>query len=236
MHIPDGFLENAVSAPLIGAAAVSAGYSVSKLKKELFQKKIVAKKKLALAEGDTDSSVNEKWSLKARGREKIFAMATIGAFIFATQMMNFPVAEATSGHLIGAALATIVLGPFAGVLIISAVLILQALLFGDGGIIALGSNIINMAVVGSFVAYFVFDKLFRLPEKLSTKFFIGVFVAAWLSVLAASTVCSIELMLSGHGGIEVLTSMTLVHALIGIGEGIITMFIVALFFPKLLRS
>ncbi|MFC1656122.1 energy-coupling factor ABC transporter permease, partial [Patescibacteria group bacterium] len=139
-------------------------------------------------------------------------------------------------HLIGAALATIVLGPFSGVLIISAVLVLQAFLFGDGGIMALGSNIINMAIVASFVAYFVFDKLFSLPKKVSLKFFVGIFVAAWLSVIAASTVCSIELIISGHGGVEILTSMNLVHALIGIGEGIITILIIALFFPRLLRS
>lgn len=236
MHIPDGFLGNAVSAPLIGVAVISAGYSISKLKNELLKKKLVVRKKLALAEGNMDSSVNEKWALTNKGREKIFAMATIGAFIFATQMMNFPVAEATSGHLIGAALAAIVLGPFAAVLIISAVLVLQALMFGDGGIMALGSNIINMAVVGSFVVYFVFDKIFRLPGKVSARFFIAIFVAAWLSVLAASTACSIELIISGHGGFEILSAMTLVHALIGIGEGIITIFIITLFFPKLLRS
>ncbi len=236
MHIPDGFLGNTTWIPLIGAAVSSLWHSLSKLTKELFEKKLVAKKKLALAEGDMDSSVKEKWSLTSKGREKIFGMATIGAFVFAAQMMNFPVEQATSGHLIGAALATIVLGPFAGIVIISVVLVIQALMFGDGGIFALGSNIINMAVVASFVSYFVFDKLFRLSGKFSIKFFVGIFVAAWLSVMAASTACSIELILSGHGGIEILASMSLVHALIGIGEGIITIFIVSLFFPKLLRS
>jgi cobalt/nickel transport system permease protein len=236
MHIPDGFLGNALSAPLIGAAAVSAGFSISKLKSELLKKKLVKRKKMALAEGDLDSDMEEKWSLTRKGREKLLAMATVGAFIFAAQMMNFPVADGTSGHLIGAALATIVLGPFASILIISVILMVQAVMFGDGGLLALGANIVNMALVASIVSYLVFDKLFGMPGKKGIRFFTGAFVAAWLSVMAAAMFCSFELMLSGQGGMEVLAAMSGVHALIGIGEGLITVLIVSIFFPRLLRS
>lgn len=236
MHIPDGFLNNAVSAPLIGIAAVSAGYSISKLRQELLKKKLAARRKAVLAEGDLDSSVEEKWSLTDKGREKLLGIATVGAFIFATQMMNFPVQHGTSGHLIGAALATIVLGPYASVLIMSAVLALQAFMFGDGGIVALGANILNMAIVATLVSYLVFDKWFGLPRKFGKKFMLGIFLAAWISVMAAALFCSTELILSGQGGLEVLSSMISVHALIGIGEGIITLLVISIFFPRLLRK
>lgn len=236
MHIPDGFINNSVSVPLIGAAALSFGYSVSKLKSGLLKKKLVAKKKMALETGDLDSSYEEKWKLTEKGKEKLMAIASVGAFVFAAQMMNFPVANGTSGHLIGAALAVIILGPYAAVIIMSLVLAVQALFFGDGGLVALGANIVNMAVIAALVSYFVYDKIFKTPKGLNMRFFAAGFLTAWISVMAAALFCSLELVISGHGRVEILTSMLGVHALIGIGEAVITIVIVSLFFPKLIRN
>lgn len=236
MHIPDGFINNSVSAPLIGAAVLSVGYSVSKIKSGLLKKKVVAKKKMALETGDLDSAIEEKWRLTEKGKDKLLAIASTGAFVFAAQMMNFPVAEGTSGHLIGAALATIVLGPYASVLIMALVLSIQALMFGDGGLMALGANIVNMGLVASFAAYFVYKKLFNSPEGVNLRFLLGGFLSAWFSVMAAALFCSLQLIVSGHGGAEILTSMLGVHALIGIGEAVITLAVVLLFFPKKLNN
>jgi len=235
MHLPDGLINNAVNGPLLGAAAVFAGYAVSKLRASLLRKRLIARKRLALAEGDVETGVEQKWELTNKGKEKLLIMASVGAFIFAAQMMNFNVAEGTSGHFIGAALATIALGRFAGMIIISVILTIQAFLFGDGGIVALGSNIINLAVIGSFVSFVVFDKCFKMPDRKTWKFYLGIFIAAWLSVMAASFAASIELMISGQGGMSMISSMMGVHALIGIGEGLITLCVITFFFKKLIR-
>jgi cobalt/nickel transport system permease protein len=236
MHIPDGFINNSVSAPLIGAAVLSVGYSVSKLKSGLLKKKIVAKKKLALETGDLDTAVEEKWQLTDKGKDKLLAIASTGAFVFAAQMMNFPVAEGTSGHLIGAALSTIVLGPYVSILIMALVLSVQALMFGDGGLVALGANIVNLGIVASFTAYFVYKYLFNSPKGFNLRFLLAGFLSAWLSVIAAALFCSLQLIVSGHGGAEILASMLGVHALIGIGEAVITVAVVLLFFPKKLNN
>jgi cobalt/nickel transport system permease protein len=166
---------------------------------------------------------------KKLGEKHIPLMGILAAFIFAAQMLNFPVAGGTSGHLIGAALAAILLGPWAAVIIMSAVLIAQSLIFQDGGLLALGANIFNMGIVASFTAYFVYRLVggFRtvaLKGKLA-----AAFTAAWASVLAASLAASIELAVSGTApfGI-VLPAMAGIHALIGIGEGLITIAILSM--------
>jgi len=149
-------------------------------------------------------------------------MAVLAAFIFAAQMLNFPVAGGTSGHFTGGALAAIVLGPWAATLVMTLVLVVQALLFGDGGILALGANIINMGVVAPFVAWGVF-RVLKTVIKGEGGRFISTFAAAWLAAVAASTACALEL---GFGGLipyaVAVPAMAGVHALIGIGEGIIT--------------
>lgn len=151
-------------------------------------------------------------------------MAILSAGIFVAQMLNFPIGGGTSGHLLGAAFAAILLGPFAATLIITVILIIQALMFGDGGITALGLNIINMAVAGSFTAWFVF-RLF--PKRFGVP---GMFAAAWSAVMAGAALCSLELAISysvtggayGIAGEIAFPAMLGYHVLIGIGEGIIT--------------
>jgi cobalt/nickel transport system permease protein len=143
-------------------------------------------------------------------------MGVMAAFIFAAQMINFKVAGGTSGHLLGGALAAILLGPWAGTLVITAVLAVQALVFQDGGLLALGANIFNMAVVGVWSGY----AIYRLARKLLS--------AAWCSVVLAALVAAVELAISGMAPLGVvLPAMGLVHVLIGIGEGLITTSVLA---------
>ncbi len=115
-------------------------------------------------------------------------MGVMSALIFALQMINFTIPGGTSGHLLGGALAAIILGPHAGAIAIAVVLIVQALIFMDGGIVALGSNIFNMAIVGvygSFLIYWLLSKI----SKSRWMFFIAIGAASWLSVVAASFFC-----------------------------------------------
>lgn len=163
-------------------------------------------------------------SLKKSGKllydKSIPQIGIISAFIFAAQMINFPIAGGTSGHLIGAALAVALLGPWLASVCLSLVLIIQCLLFQDGGVTALGANIFNMAFVGVFSAYFV-QKLFSLNPKLKKT---GIVISSWFSVVAASAVCSLELGFSNLAPVNiVLSAMLIVHAIIGIGESVITL-------------
>jgi cobalt/nickel transport system permease protein len=150
-------------------------------------------------------------------------MGVMAAFIFAAQMLNFPIAGGTSGHLLGAALAAILLGPWAGVLIMACVLIVQCLIFQDGGLLALGANVFNMGVVGSFVGYYVYWGFNKLVGSNRRGTLVGGFIGSWSSVFIASIVCAIELAVSGTSPLHItLPAMAGWHALIGIGEGLIT--------------
>jgi cobalt/nickel transport system permease protein len=159
---------------------------------------------------------------------KVPLMGVTAAFIFAAQMMNFAVAGGTSGHLLGAALATILLGPWAASLVLTAVLAVQALLFQDGGLVALGANIFNMAVVGVAVSWVAYYGLRRILGKRTWATFASGFGAAWLSVVCASLMAAGELSLSGTSPASVVfPAMASVHVLIGVGEGLITTAVLA---------
>ncbi len=151
-------------------------------------------------------------------------MGVMGAFIFAAQMLNFPVAGGTSGHLIGGALAAIVLGPWAALLVMTAVVGLQALLFQDGGLVVLGVNLLNMSILSVLSGYAVYALFKRLGSSF-THLLIGGFVGAWVSVVVAAVATAGQLGLSGTTSLAVaLPAMTGAHMLIGIGEGLITVF------------
>lgn len=151
--------------------------------------------------------------------KKVPLMGVIAAFVFAAQMVNFPVGGGTSGHLMGGVLIATIMGPFAALLMISTVLIIQALLFQDGGITALGANIFNMGIAGAGLGYLTFKGLNRVTGNLN----FAVFTASWLSVVTAAGIAAAELSISGVIPIAVsLPAMTGVHAIIGIGEGAIT--------------
>ncbi|PIU55504.1 MAG: cobalamin biosynthesis protein CbiM [Chloroflexi bacterium CG07_land_8_20_14_0_80_51_10] len=160
---------------------------------------------------------------KRLGERHVPLMGVMAAFIFAAQMLNFPIAGGTSGHLVGAALAAILLGPWAGVLIMSCVLIVQCLIFQDGGLLSLGANIFNMGLVASFVSYYVYRAIGKLIGDSRKGTLLGGLVAAWGSVFVASIFCAIELAVSGTSPIGIaLPAMAGIHALIGIIEGLIT--------------
>ncbi|MFJ4621450.1 energy-coupling factor ABC transporter permease [Streptomyces sp. NPDC088812] len=149
----------------------------------------------------------------------------VAAFIFAVQMLNFPVAAGTSGHLLGGALAAILVGPYTGVLCVSVVLLMQGILFADGGLTALGVNITDMAIVTTVVAYAVFRGLVKVLPRGRGAITAASFVAALLSVPAAALAFTLLYWIGGTTDIaigKVATAMIGVHVLIGIGEAVIT--------------
>ena len=152
----------------------------------------------------------------------------MAAFIFAAQMVNFPVAGGTSGHLIGAALAAILLGPWAAIIVMTAVVGLQALLFQDGGLAALGVNVFNMAVLATLVAW-ALHRGARALGLSGAALTVAVFAAAWISVEAAAVATALQLAVSNTSSAGVaLPALFGVHALIGIGEALITLGALAL--------
>ncbi|MFA7248286.1 MAG: energy-coupling factor ABC transporter permease [Dehalococcoidia bacterium] len=149
-------------------------------------------------------------------------MGVMAAFVFATQMMNFPVAGGTSGHLLGGALVAILLGPWAAMIVMAAVIGLQAVLFQDGGLVALGANITNMGVVTVAIGYLGFRLLSPLTRG-NAGYMLAAGIAAWLSVVVSSVLCAIELGVSGTSPLSVaLPAMAGLHVLIGLGEAAIT--------------
>jgi len=150
-------------------------------------------------------------------------LGVTAAFVFAAQMLNFPVAGGTSGHVLGAALAAILLGPWLACLVLSVVLLVQAFLFADGGITALGANVLNMGVIGAMGAAGVMALAARLLPRTRAAFLGSAGVAAWLAVMAGAAATAIELAWSGTVPLgTVLPAMLGVHVFIGIGEAVIT--------------
>jgi len=192
MHIPDGFLSVWLSLALWVSAVVILGYALRRTNRAL-------------------------------GERHVPLMGVLSAAIFAGQMLNFSVTGGTSGHLIGAALATALLGPWASIIVMSCVVAVQALVFQDGGLLALGANLVNMAVIGVAVAHFAYTTSQRLFQRKPWMLTASAFVAGWLSVFVASLACALELALSGTSPANIaVPAMAGVHALIGIGEGLIT--------------
>jgi len=192
MHIPDGFLSLGTALAAWLLAIVALAYAVARTNREL-------------------------------GEKQVPLMGVMAAFVFAAQMLNFPVAGGTSGHLIGGALVAILLGPWAGVLVMTAVVAVQALLFQDGGLLALGANILNMGVIASLVGYYLYIAIQKLWSKRPRLNLASAFAAAWCSVFVTSVACAVQLGVSGTSPIQVaLPAMATVHALIGLGEGAIT--------------
>jgi cobalt/nickel transport system permease protein len=157
------------------------------------------------------------------GERTTVLMGTMAAFVFAAQMVNFPIWFGVSGHLLGGVLSAVLLGPWAGALVVAAVLIVQCFLFNDGGVTALGANFLNMGLIGAIGGYAIYAPIRRaLGGPKGT--LIAAMVAAWFSVLLASGAFAVELAASGHRSdfFRVLAWMALVHSLIGIGEALVT--------------
>lgn len=157
---------------------------------------------------------------KALGEKQVPLMGVMAAFIFAAQMINFPVAGGTSGHLLGGALAAIVLGPWAAMLVMTAVIAVQALLFQDGGLLVMGANILNMGLITALIGYGLYRGVVK--SNRTTKLAVAG-VAAWLSVMAGALATALQLWLSGTSSLQTVgIAMLGVHSLIGLGEALIT--------------
>lgn len=153
---------------------------------------------------------------------KLVLMAVLAALIFALQLLNFPVAGGTSGHFVGGAAAAIILGPWPAMLVMSAVLIVQALFFADGGITTLGANMVNMAIIGPFVGWWLYSLVARGAASRSRKT-VAAFAGAWASCFVAALSAGLMLWISGRVPLgAALGAMGFWHALIGVGEGLIT--------------
>ncbi len=161
---------------------------------------------------------------KKKFSERLVLMAGVtAAFIFAAQMLNFPIGFGTSGHFLGAFLACILLGPSMGFWIMVLVLVVQSLMFADGGITALGANVLNMGLIGGVLCYYIFTLIVKIIPLGRGTFLITTFFVSTISVILASAVCSLELAISGTiPFVVVFPSMVGFHTIIGIGEGLIT--------------
>ena len=160
-------------------------------------------------------------------RRRVPLMGLAAAFLFAAQMLNFPVAAGTSGHLVGAALAAALLGPAAAIVVVTAVLVVQALLFADGGLLALGANVLNMALIGVLGGYAAFRLLERLLPG-ERGFLTAIAFASWWSILLASMACAGEIASSGVAPWRlVFPAMAGIHMLIGLGEALIAALVAA---------
>lgn len=192
MHIPDGFLSIPVALVLWVITIIVVGYALRRVSRELDERKAPL-------------------------------IGVLAAAIFAGQMLNFAVAGGTSGHLMGAALATILVGPWAAVLVMTTVVGVQALIFQDGGLVALGANLINMAVIGVVVSYTVYRAILKLAGSRKGGIFLAGFLAAWLSIEITALAVAFQLALSGTSPANLaIPAMAGIHALIGLGEGLIT--------------
>ena len=196
MHMSDGIVNAPVSAMLGLVAAAGLGYS--------------------LVRAGRSTDLDDRTAPMA---------GLVAAFIFAVQMINFPVLPGVSGHLLGGALAAILVGPWLGALCVGIVLVVQALLFADGGLTALGANITNMALIGTWIGFAVAIALRRLAARSRRGLVTVAFVSALVNTVAASLGFVVEYAIGGAGGSSlgtVTVAVIGVHVLIGIGEGIIT--------------
>jgi cobalt/nickel transport system permease protein len=193
LHAPDGFLSVPIAAVMWVVTIVVTAYAVKR--------------------------TNETFDERA-----IPLMGVTAAFIFAAQMFNFQVIGGTSGHLLGGVLAAVLLGPWAGTLVMVAVVAVQGLVFQDGGLVVMGANIFNMGIIGTLGGYVVYRAACRVLGGEQRARIPAAGIAGWLSVFVAAGAMAIELGLSGTTDVVLaLTAMLSIHALIGIGEALITM-------------
>jgi cobalt/nickel transport system permease protein len=192
LHIPDGFISPVVALGGWALALVMIGIAIRQTHHQL-------------------------------GERQIPLMGVLAAFIFAAQAINFPIAAGTSGHLLGGMLAAIVVGPWSAMLIMTSVIAVQGLLFQDGGLLVMGWNILNMGVFSTLVGYAVYAFLRRATSKKESTRLVAAFVGSWVAVEVGAVATALELAVSGTSPLQIgLPAMTGVHALIGLGEGLIT--------------
>ncbi|HZK49197.1 MAG TPA: energy-coupling factor ABC transporter permease [Thermoleophilia bacterium] len=209
MHLPDGFIDAPTAVATAGGSLVVVAYAMRR-------------------------------AGRLMGERTVPLLGVTAAFIFAAQMLNFPVAAGTSGHFVGAAFAAVVLGPWAAIVVMTVVVAVQAVGMADGGITALGANVLNMGVVAVLAGYLVHRALRRILPHSATGYLTSVGVAAWASVVISAALTSVELAVSGTVPLHLaLPAMASVHAVIGLGEAVITITVLATVLasrPDLVRS
>jgi cobalt/nickel transport system permease protein len=192
LHIPDGFLSGGVALACGVLAIAAVAYA------------------LRIADVELDDA-------------RVPLLGVLAAFIFAAQMLNFPIAGGTSGHFLGATLAAVLLGPWLACLVMAVVIAVQAFGFADGGVSALGANVLNMGVLGALLAGLLIATAMRALPRTRTVFLGLVGVVSWLAVMVGAAATSLELAVSHTVPLATsLPAMLGVHALIGIGEAVIT--------------
>jgi cobalt/nickel transport system permease protein len=192
VHIPDGFLSGEVAAASAVVGGVAVAYGCRRAEQTLDDRRVPL-------------------------------LGVTAAFVFAAQMLNFPIAGGTSGHLLGAALATVLLGPWLACLVLAVVLAAQAFLFADGGITALGANVVNMGVLGALAVGMLMRAARNVLPRSRGALLAVTAAGAWLAVMTGALGASLMLAWSGTVPLgSVLPAMLGVHALIGIGEAVIT--------------
>jgi cobalt/nickel transport system permease protein len=192
LHIPDGFLSGGVALACGVLAVAAVAYA------------------LRIANVELDEA-------------RVPLLGVLAAFIFAAQMLNFPIAGGTSGHFLGATLAAVLLGPWLACLVMAVVIAVQAFAFADGGISALGANVLNMGVLGALLAGLLVAGAIRVLPRTRTAFLGVAAVVSWLAVMVGAAATSVELSVSDTVPLATsLPAMLGVHALIGIGEAVIT--------------
>ncbi|MCC7495590.1 MAG: energy-coupling factor ABC transporter permease [Fimbriimonadaceae bacterium] len=193
MHLPDGFLSAPVSTVLAAASFGGLGAAVRRSRPAV------------------DAPVVTP------------LLGVAAAFVFCAQMFNFPISGGTTGHLLGAALVTALLGPWRAMLVMASVLLVQALIFADGGVVALGANLFNMAVAAPLLAGLVQGLVQRAGRQARWTREVGLAVSAWLTVQLAAACCAVEIAFSGTAPLAVvLPAMLAVHAVIGLGEALLS--------------
>jgi cobalt/nickel transport system permease protein len=218
MHIPDGFLNNNLAGVLLAGMLGVLGYCLSKV----YATVIVFTGLLA---GNNNKSMQTSvFGFSSEAGNYFQKLALIAIWVFAFQMLNIPIKSTTSAHLIGGVFASVLTGPFAGFLIMSTVLIVQSLFFADGGMLALGANIFNMAFIGSFISYYVY-------KALSWKsYYLAVFTACLFSVLVAALCCLTELAVSQIVSFtQAFKDMMSLHLIVALLETIITLVLLKMF-------
>jgi len=194
MHIPDGFVSGPINLAGAAVAAGAVGFSTWRAAREA-----------------------------NRRPHTVPLLATTAAFVFAAQMLNFPIGGGTSGHFLGGAVVAALLGPWNACLVMTLVLVIQCLGFADGGLTALGTNIVNMGVIGGLGGYLLVRALRAALPRGRGGYLLAAAGAGWASVVAASAACSLELAASGTSPLGlVFPAMVGTHAVIGLGEALIT--------------
>ncbi len=219
MHLPNDFLNPGTASALFGAAIGAFSLALAKVKTGVLKKVKIFSGQLAT---EPQTSSQETIRFTDSGKEKIYAAASVAALIFALQMVNFPIAGGTSGHFVGGALAFFILGPWSAIIVMTLVIAVQAIVFADGGLLAMGANIFNMGVLTVLTAYGVY----LIKNK---NLYIKIFISSFTSVLLAALGTSLVMVISGVTIFSLVAPIMLkYHLLIGLVEGLITLLILFL--------